>query len=217
MKLVHRLIFYSLAAYGAVVAFHVLRASAAELVITSTTGDTRVFEVSGKEQKLIGTAPVTIKDPENYVGKVLLLEKPGYASIYTPIPGDLKSSTTISVHMKELGEWTPEEFNKKSIVTAENIVDQVLSIQALLDTRKVKEALPLAENLKAAYPTSVSVRLVYANALLLSGESAKADGIYTMLLDEIPDSRKYLKDSITAVRARLRGERVPASKAKGGR
>ncbi len=119
--------------------------------------------------------------------------------------------------MKPLGEWTPEEFNKKSIVTAENIIDQVLGIQALLDARKVKEALPLAENLKAAYPTSVSVRLVYANALLLSGEPAKADGIYTMLLDEIPDSRKYLKDSITAVRARLRGVRVPASKVKGGR
>jgi predicted Zn-dependent protease len=93
---------------------------------------------------------------------------------------------------------------------AEALIDRISSAQALLDARKTKEALTQIETLKNEYPTSFSVRLIHANALLLNGEGQKAQSIYNALLSEVPETRTYMKEAIQNIQSRL-GKRMPAS------
>lgn len=193
-------------------------ASSFEMAIEASEVDANVYDVTVASKKThLGKAPLAFKKEEEVAGKVFLIEKPGFAPVYIPMAGDLKRGMTIHVDLIKSEEWTPEELTRKSMETAEKMVDQILSLQALLDARKTADALPLAENLKNTYPESVSARLVYANALLLSGDVTKADSIYGILLEEIPQSRKSMRDSIEAVRIKLRGGRVPASGGKARR
>ncbi len=187
-------------------------ANASDLQITSTEPETLVIDVTNPlSKKEMGRTPLLLKDYDGSETKVFTLEKPGFAPVYIPVSGGLSKNVTIAVNLKRVIDWTPEELTRKSMETAEGMVDQIMTVQALLDNRKMKEALPLLETMKSEHPRSISVRLIYANALLINGEVARADSMYATLMGEIPESRKYLRDSIELVRSRLNGMRRPAS------
>ena len=185
---------------------------ASDFTITSSELDTKVTDVTDRAKpRRIGKAPLTFKNLDVGNGKVFLVEKPGFSSVYIPLTGELQKTTAVNVFLHKETDWTPEDLTQKIVSTAESILDRVLAIQALLDARKIGEALPLAENLKTTYPTSISARLIYANALLLNGDHARADSLYAALLEEIPVTRKPLRDSIERLRDQLNA-RTPASK-----
>lgn len=191
---------------------------AALLKILSSEPNTKVTEVTDPmNKKELGRTPLTLEDFDTSQPRVLLLEKPGFSSAYIPFSQNVATHFSIMANLHPLINWTSEELSRKTIENAEAIVDKITAVQALLDSRKTKEALTLIESLKTEYPNSFSVRLIYANALLLNGEGQKAETIYSTLLTEIPASRAYLKNAIEQIYSRLRGgKRLPAS-TKGGK
>ena len=185
---------------------------AAVLKILSTEPDTRVSEVTDPmNKKELGRTPLTLNDFDTSQPRVLLIEKPGFASIYLPFSQGVATHFAIKADMHPLINWTSEELYRKTVETAESIVDRITAAQALLDARKVKKALTMIESLKSEYPNSFSVRLIYANALLLNGEGQKADAIYSALISEVPSNKSYLKDSLEQIHSRLGNKRRPAS------
>ena len=201
--------YYCLVLFGLVATTRSVGAS--DFTIMSSELDSKITDITDRTKpRRIGKAPLTLKNLDVGNGKVFLVEKPGFSSVYIPLTSELQKTTAVNVLMHKDTDWTPEDLTQKIVTTAESILDRVLAIQALLDLRKISEALPLAENLKTSYPTSISARLIYANALLLSGDHARADSLYAALLEEIPVSRKPLRDSIEKLRGQLNG-RLPAS------
>lgn len=187
---------------------------AALLKILSSEADTKVYEVTDPmNKKELGRTPLALEDFDTSEPRVLLLEKPGFASVYIPFSQNVATHFAVKAQMHPLINWTNEELSRKTIENAEAIVDKITAVQALLDSRKTKEALSLIDSLKTEYPNSFSVRMIHANALLLSGEGQKAQAIYSTLLSEIPTSRAYLKNAIEQIYSRLTGsKRIPASK-----
>ena len=183
---------------------------AALLKILSSEADTVVTEVTDPmNKKELGKTPLTLNDFDTSAPRVLLLEKPGYAPVYIPFSQNVATHFAVKADMHPLINWTSEELNRKTTENAEAIIDKVTAIQAMLDSRKVKEALTMADALKNEYPNSFSIRLVYANALLLNGEGQKAETLYSTLLSEVPSNRAYLKDSIEQIHSRLTGKKSP--------
>ena len=186
---------------------------AALLKILSTEPDTKVFEVTDPmNKKELGRTPLTLTDFDTSQPRILLIEKPGYASVYLPFSKEVATHFSIKADMHPLINWTSEELNRKTVEIAEAVLDKITAVQTLLDTRKVKEALTLIESLKNEFPNSFSVRLVYANALLLNGEGQKADAMYASLISEVPTNKAYLKSSLEQIHSRLGNKaRMPAS------
>jgi hypothetical protein len=187
---------------------------AAVLKILSTEPDTKVTEVTDPmNKKELGRTPLTLEDFDTSQPRVLLLEKPGFSSAYIPFSQNVATHFSVMANLHPLINWTSEELTRKTVENAEVIVDKITAVQALLDSRKTKEALTIIESLRTEYPNSFSVRMIYANTLLLNGEGQKAQAIYSTLLTEIPASRAYLKNAIEQIHSRLSGnKRAPASK-----
>ena len=191
-------------------------AEAALLKILSTEPDTQVYEVTDPmNKKLLGRAPLRLDDFDTSQPRLLLLEKPGFSSSYIPFSQGVATHFAILATLRPIINWTSEELTRKTIETAEGIVDRITTIQSLLDSRKVKEAMPLAEALKLDYPNSFSVRLIYANTLLLNGEGKKAEILYSSLISEVPANRSSMKEAIEQIHFRLTGNRIPAATATG--
>lgn len=186
---------------------------AALLKILSSEPDSRVYEVTDPmNKKDLGRTPLSLADFDTSQPRLLLVEKPGFSSAYIPFSQSVATHFAILTTLHPLINWTSDELTRKTVEIAENVVDRITAVQALLDARKVKEAMAMVESLKNEYPNSFSVRLIYANALLLNGEGKKAEVMYGALLNEIPSTRMYMKDAIEQIRARLNGgKRVPAS------
>ena len=185
---------------------------AALLKILSTEPDTKVMEVTDPMNvKELGRTPLTLADFDTSQPRVLLLEKPGFSSSYIPFSQSVATHFSVMVNLHPLINWTNEELTRKTVEVAENMVDRITAVQTLLDSRKIKEALTMIDSLKNEYPNSISVRLIYANALLLNGEGQKAEAIYSSLLNEIPVNRTYLKEAVEQIHSRLSGKRIPAS------
>lgn len=179
-------------------------ALAGEMKIISSESNSRVIDATDpKNKKELGVTPFTIEEFDPTISKVLLVEKPGFASVYVPLPENMAENTSIEVTMQPILNWTSEELTRKTVENAENLLERVQAIQSLLDARKLKDAFPLIEALKNEYPSSFSVRLVYANALLLNGEGTKAEALYSKLLGEVPATRESLKKSIENIRSKL--------------
>ena len=185
---------------------------AAVLKILSTEPDTKVFEVTDPmNKKELGRTPLTLNDFDTTQPRILLIEKSGYASVYLPFSQSVATHFAIKADMHPLINWTSEELNRKTVEIAENVVDRITMAQNLLDSRKVKEGLAAIDSLKNEFPNSFSVRLIYANALLLNGEGQKADAVYASLISEVPTNKAYLKDSLEQIHSRLSKTRMPAS------
>ena len=197
---------------------------AAEIVLTASEPDTKIYDISEGEaqRKEIGNSQLTLQEKDVGDGKILLFEKPGYSLVYVPLMSGFKSDVSINIKLKKSGEWTSEESQKHALEVAADVIDRVLLIQGLLDSRRVSEALPLAEVLKEQYPSSVYTKLVYANALFMSGNVVKADTLWGHILGELPPGKSYIRDAVESVRANLRGRaggtvRAPAARKTGGR
>lgn len=187
-------------------------AHATVLKILSNEADSRVTDVTDPmNKKELGKAPLTLEDFDTSSPRVLLVEKPGFTSAYIPFSRNVATHFSVMTNLHPIINWTNEELTRKTLETAESIIDRITAVQAMLDARKVKEALTMLDSLKNEYPNSVSIRLLHANALLLNGDGKQAEVIYTGLLNEIPANRAYMKDAIEQIRSRLGGRRLPAS------
>lgn len=201
-------------------------AFAEEIKIITNVPDCDVYEVkttegssatAGTEDEVrthLGKTPFTLSNFTNSEMTVYKIEKRGYAPVYLPLLARSRGLTLIRLSLKKTADWVSEEAHKKSLEVAENMVDDLYAVQSMLDARKSKEALGLAESLHAKHPESIAARLVYANALLLNGDLVRARGIYAAALEEIPESRRTLRSTLTQVVARLSGRkpgRLPAS------
>lgn len=185
---------------------------AALLKILSSEPETRVYEVTDPmNKKELGRAPLTLEDFDTSQPRLLLLEKPGFSSAYIPFSQSVATHFSVMATLHPLINWTSEELTRKTLDSAEELVDRITGIQALLDSRKVKDALTQIDSLRSEYPKSFSVRLIHANALLLNGEGKRAQNIYSSLLEEVPSSRSYMKEALENISSRLNGKRMPAS------
>ncbi len=188
------------------------QAEAALLKILSSEPDTKVFDVTDPmNKKELGRAPLSLEDFDTTEPKLLLLEKPGFSSAYIPFSEGVATHFSIMANLHPITNWTTEELTRKTVDTAEAIVDRITSVQVLLDARKIKEALTVIDSLKSEYPNSFSVKLLQANAFLLNGDGKRAQTIYNALLDEVPSSRSYMKQALEAMSTGLSGRRMPAS------
>ena len=186
-------------------------ANAAVLKILASEPETKVYEVTDPmKKKLLGSAPLVLEDFDTNEPRLLMMEKPGFSSVYIPFSQGVATHFSVQANMHPISGWTSDEITRKTVEMAESLVDRVSAAQALLDARKTKEALAQIETLKNEYPTSFSVRLIHANAVLLNGEGQKAQAMYKALLTEVPANRAYLKDAIENIQNRL-GKRMPAS------
>ena len=189
---------------------HPSYAYATELTFESTETATQIYEYDGDQKKSVGVTPFTLTR-DSFNGKVFLAEKSGFVPAYMGLYENPKSKTAIRFTMKRLSDWLPEEMNTRIQNSSEDLVDQVYEAQSLIEDKKYKDALTLLDDLKTRFPHSVSIRILYANAVFLTGDSVKANQIYKSVLNDIPDSRKTLKEQITKMNARFKNERVPAS------
>ena len=182
---------------------------AIEITFESTESSTQIFEVDGDQKKALGVTPLTL-NRDSFNGKVFLAEKSGFVSAYMGLYENPKTKTQLRFSMKRLSDWLPEEMNMRIQAASEDLVDQVYQAQSLIEDKKFKEALTLLEELKAHFPHSISIRILYANAVFLTGDSSKANQIYQSLLNDIPDSRKTLKEQIIHMNNRFKNDRKPA-------
>jgi len=189
-----------------------LHSQAALLKLLSTEPDTKVFEVTDPmNKKELGRTPLTLENFDTSNPRVLLMEKPGFASVYVPFSQSVATHFSFKADMHPLINWTSEELNRKTIETAESMIDRITAAQSFLDARKVKEAMAILDSLKDEFPNSFTIRILYANALVLNGEGQKADALYTLLLSELPSTKAYLKESLEGIHSRLSKTRVPSS------
>ncbi len=175
--------------------FFAASAHAVELKFESTEPFTQIYEIHGDQKKLLGTTPLKVNG-DAFQGKVFVAEKTGFVPAYMGLYGSPKSQALIQFSLKRLNDWLPEEMNARIQQASEDLVDQVYLAQSLIEKRDYKSALAMLESLKTHFPQSLSIRILYANSLLLNGDSAKANLIYQSLVSEIPDSRKELKEQI---------------------
>jgi hypothetical protein len=188
------------------------QAEAALLKILSSEPDTKVFDVTDPmNKKELGRAPLSLEDFDTSEPKLLMLEKPGFSSAYIPFSQGVATHFSVMATLHPISNWTTEELTRKTVDTAEAMVDRITSVQVLLDARKVKEAMHIIDSLKIEYPNSFSVRLLQANAFLLNGDGKRAQTIYSSLLDEVPSSRSYMKQALELMQSGLAGKRMPAS------
>ncbi|MBU6154629.1 MAG: hypothetical protein KGP28_10040 [Bdellovibrionales bacterium] len=191
-----------------------LSAFAGELEIQATPAEVPVYEITATGQKnLLGKTPLKLKDINTEEPKVLLLESPGYASVYLPL-SKLRSKASFKLNLRRLEEWSllqaPKNENPIAKIEqkADQLVEKIITIQSLMDSRKTKEALVLADDLKSQYPGSFGVKMVYANALLLSGEKRKALAIYSSILEQLPANQRGMRESVRLIVNQL-GQAVP--------
>lgn len=178
---------------------------------TSSTGTMNATQ--DEEQKtLLGKTPYVFKDQGG--SKVIKIEKRGYTPVYVPVFGQFRGLSLLKVTLKKVSDWLPEDASQKSVEVAEKMVDEIFAVQSLIDSRKFKEALGTAETLHSQHPTSIAASLIYANALLVNGDFARARSIYAGAMEQIPDSRKQLKATLASTLQQLSGGsggRMPAS------
>lgn len=187
-------------------------AHATVLKILSSEANTEVFDVTDPMNKVsLGKAPLVMNDFLNNEPRILMLEKPGFSSAYIPVSRDLGNTFSIMANLHPIQNWTTEELSRKSVETAEAIVDKISYIQSLVGEKKLAEALVNAEYLQNQYPNSISVRLTYANTLMLNGDRRKSEAIYATVINEIPDSKLYMKGTLEKIHSKIGGSRMPAS------
>ena len=178
---------------------------AIELKIDSNKKDSKVYSVGPNGENLeLGTTPLTIKKFESKSHPTILILKKGYVPVYIPISQKLKSKVSIMVNLKALNVWSLSQYKNESQKLAEDLLDQVLLIQSLLDSRKVEMAIPMIQDLKRSYPKSISVGVLYANSLLMSGKRQLAQAYYEDLLEKIPDNRSILKKMVRTLNNKLK-------------
>jgi hypothetical protein len=188
-------------------------ANAVVLKILSSEPDTQVYEVTDPMNKInLGKAPLVINEFETIEPRVLVLEKPGFSTAYIPISRGIANTFSIMATLHPISNWTPDDLTRKSIETAESIVDKISYIQGLVKDKKTTEALVNAENLVAQFPNSISVKLTYANILMMNGDRKKSEAIYATIINEIPESKLYMKSTLEKIRSYIGGSRMPASK-----
>jgi hypothetical protein len=192
----------------------IAEAQASVLKILSSEPDTQVYEVTDPMNKIsLGKAPLVLHEFETAEPRVLVLEKPGFTPAYIPISRSAPNTFSIMATLHPLSNWTPEDMTRKSVETAEMIVDKISYIQSLAQEKKLTEALVNAESLQNQFPTSISVKLTYANMLLLSGDRKKSEAIYATVINEIPESKMYMRGSLERIRSKIGGgNRMPASR-----
>jgi hypothetical protein len=187
---------------------------ALDLVVLASEPGASVGEVSGQGlRRDLGTTPLTLDGYRPAPGSVLLIEKPGFSSAYIPLGNDDGSKVALDVKLWKNASCPPEDTARVALRRAEELVDQVLFAQRLLDRKDVRAAFPLISSLRASYPDSMSVEILYANALLMAGDLERAQTVYEALRKEIPADRKLLLEPIENVYRQLKSRaRVPAGK-----
>jgi len=187
-------------------------ANAAVLKILSSEANTEIYDVTDPMNKVsLGKAPLVMNDFQTNEPRILVLEKPGYSSAYIPVSRDIGNTFSIMATLHPIQNWTTEELTRKSVDTAEAIVDKISYIQSLVSEKKVAEALVNAEYLQNQFPNSISVRLTYANTLLLNGDRKKSEAVYATVIKEIPESKLYMKGTLEKIHSKIGGTRMPAS------
>lgn len=173
---------------------------AIDLTVTSSTKGSSVYELkAGEHKELLGKVPLSLKGFDNSTARTLVIEREGYVPFALPISQKLQDSVEVDVKLHKISEWSPEYMKKETIIHAENIVDEIMAAQYLIDQRKNGEAALKIDELKAKYPDSLAVAILYANSLLLKGRKAEAREYYEGLLERLPDDRKYLKDMVQKI------------------
>lgn len=175
-------------------------AYAIDLSVKSNVKGASVYELKDNEHKeSLGKVPLDLKNFDNSTSRNLVIEREGYVPFALPISQKLQDKVEVDVKLHKISEWSPEYMKKETIVHAENIVDEIMAAQYLIDQRKNGEATLKIDELKAKYPDSLAVAILYANSLLLKGRKAEAREYYEGLLERLPDDRKYLKDMVQKI------------------
>ena len=185
---------------------------ASQLVLNASEADSNVFEIIRSEgvdaEKPIGKTPYTVTQFDSNADHLYKIEKNGFSPVYLPFLRATKGDVTIKVSLRSHQDWIPEDAAKRASAIAEQQIEEILTVQLLLDQKKLSEALAKSEDLKRSYPSSTGVQLVYANALLMNGQFDKATTLYTALIAELPESKVALKSSLqTLVQKLNRGKR----------
>jgi hypothetical protein len=161
--------------------------------------------------KALGATPLKIEHEDLPIGKILVFEKAGYGTVYFPIINGFEKDSIVKVRMKKLDEMISPDLKKIAREEAELLVDEIMLVQQLIEQKKIAQAIVMSENLKEKYPESQSVKLIYANALLMSGSRAKAVAQYELLLKELPEGRRLMRESIENVVKKITPKRFPAA------
>jgi hypothetical protein len=149
---------------------------------------------------------------EETASKLLVMEKPGFMPVYIPIfQGPRNEESSIQVDLKRIDGATKNQLISPVTSLADEMVDSIIYIQQLMDQKKFVEATTQAEALYIAHPQSMSVKLIYANSLMMAQQYARADSLYGSLIDQIPNSMSAMKASIQQIKNRIQGNRKPAS------
>ncbi len=182
-------------------------AYARDLILNASVADANVFEISRSEgvekEVLLGKTPFTLKDHDSQTDHLYKIEKPGFSPVYIPFLRSVSSDASVKVILRSHSDWIPEDAAKRASELAEKQVEDILTVQLLLDQKKLAEALVKAEDLKRNYPASIGAQLVYANALLMNGQHARASTLYAALAQELPETKASLKSSLLNLVSKL--------------
>lgn len=180
---------------------------ASELILNASVADASVYEVVRAEgvetEKLLGKTPFEIKEVNGSTDHLYKIEKEGFSPVYIPILHSTKGDSTIKVSLRKHQDWIPEDAANRASAIAEKQIEEILTVQMLLEQKKLGEALSKAEDLKRDYPGSTGAELVYANALLMNGQVDRAVTLYSSLAQELPESKATLKATLKSLILKL--------------
>ena len=180
----------------------------AEMKIQTQPLGAKVYSFNEKEEKeLIGETPLDLPAP--LAGKKIVVEKPGFSPAYLFLPEDLSNQVQMSINLIPLSEWSTDVIKSYiSEATLKN-VDQIVYLQALLDERKLDTARPLIDEFRKNYPASVAGKILFANYLLLSGNTQESLEQFDKISSELKPDQQYLKDLVDKMSSYLK--KKPAS------
>lgn len=188
-------------------------AHAASINFTVANEGVKLFEVVKentvkKYQEVVAPWKIEIKKDES---RLFVFEKAGYVPVFVPLYFEPSKDIEINIALKKMDSETKSQISTPALVLADELVDQIIFTQSLVDEKKYVEALNQAEQLYTAHPQSVSVKVLYGNALIMNKQFQKADSIYASALVNLPEGKDAIRKSIEALRKKFHSSRVPAS------
>ena len=183
------------------------------LQFTADQEGVKVYEVIKTNSKNTFTevpAPwkIEVKKDES---RMFVFEKPGFIPVYVPVYFEPSHNIEMTVNLKRMDGETKTQMTVPALSLADELVDDIIFTQQLIEQKKYNEALVRSEALYLKHAESVSVKLLYANALFTNQQYDRADNIYAALLQEIPEDKVSMKTAVTAMREKTRTLRHPAS------
>lgn len=143
-------------------------------------------------------------------GKPVLVESPGYTSVFVVPPQ--KGVGVVDIKLKPMDDFGGPFPATSMDIALNEVVNGIQEVHLLLSFNRVDEAIAKADVLGGLYPRLIHVKLLRASCYVLKNQRDKALPLLESALEEYPNNKvaQDLYRSLISSKEKTAGDRAPA-------